>query len=112
MSRARGRVGESIAARALAARGYQILEANYTCRLGEIDLVCRHAAVLVFVEVRSRATDEHGLPEETVGRVKQQRLQRAAQHYLTTHGLDDADCRFDVVAIVGDEITVYEDAFQ
>ena len=112
MSRARGRVGESLAADALVARGYSVLEANYTCRQGEIDLVCRHGDYLVFVEVRSRADEEHGLPEETVGPVKRRRIIQAARHYLMVKGLDDVPCRFDVVAIVGDRLDVYENAFE
>lgn len=111
-TRARGRVGESIAAAALAARGYEILESNYTCRQGEIDLICRHAGTLVFVEVRSRADDRHGLPEETISERKRRRIRFAARHYLMVKKLDDVPCRFDVVAIVGTTVTVYEEAFE
>lgn len=111
-TRARGRVGESIAAAALIARGYELLDTNYTCRQGEIDLVCRHRGVLVFVEVRSRADDRHGLPEETISERKRRRIRFAARHYLMVKKLDDVPCRFDVVSILGDVVTVYEEAFE
>jgi putative endonuclease len=112
VSRARGRVGESQAGDVLVTHGYEILQTNYTCRLGEIDLVCRHGEYLVFVEVRTRADDEHGLPEETVGTQKQRRIILAARHYLMVHQLDDVPCRFDVVSIVGDNVKIFENAFE
>lgn len=112
MSRAHGRVGESLAAVALTARGYHVLQANYTCRAGEIDLVCRLGDTIVFVEVRSRTRQDYGLPEETIDGKKRRRIILAAQHYLLVNQIDDVPCRFDVVAIVGDKLTIFENAFE
>ncbi len=84
---------------------------NYTCRGGEIDLVCEHGEALVFVEVRARSRSDFGTPEETVTTLKQRRILRAAEHFLARHKLSDRICRFDVIAIAGDELTHLVDAF-
>ena len=114
MSRAAGTRFERLAAQFLQRAGFRVLRTNYTCRGGELDLVCDDAGTLVFVEVRMRASDRHGTPGETVGATKQRRVIHAARHYLATHELDDVPCRFDVIAItVEDErIEHFRDAFQ
>ena len=99
MSRAVGGRYERLAAEHLTRIGFRVLARNYTCRGGELDLVCDDGGTLVFVEVRARASASHGAPEETVGALKQRRLVLAAQHYLAKHDLEEAACRFDVVAI-------------
>src|SRR5512140_3876948 len=66
-----GATGESIATRFLEARGYRIVERNFRCKLGELDLVARDCGVLCFIEVRSRGDGGHGHPAETVTRGKQ-----------------------------------------
>ncbi len=81
----------------------KLVECNFTSRYGEIDLVMRDDAVLVFVEVRMRKSASHGHPAETITAAKRQRLVRTAQHYLQRRaGSAMPDCRFDVVAITGD----------
>lgn len=112
MSRAQGSVSEAVARRYLERVGYKILTTNYQIRQGEIDLVARDGAYLCFVEVRSRATAKFGRPEETIDGKKRARIIKAARHYLHVHGLHDEPCRFDVVAIVGDEVTLYKNAFE
>jgi uncharacterized protein (TIGR00252 family) len=80
-------------------------------RFGEIDLVMRDGATLVFVEVRYRRSDRFGAPAETVDRRKQQRLTAAANHYLQAHPTV-LPCRFDVVAVSGgDRIEWIKNAF-
>jgi putative endonuclease len=110
-----GRRGEEIALRYLARKGYQILERNYRCRYGEIDLIARDGDTLVFVEVKSRKSDIFGMPEESVGRAKQRKISTVALHYLTEKTLHGRRARFDVVSIVttsGEEkITHIPDAF-
>ena len=92
--------------------GLLFVDANYHCRLGEIDLIMRDGTTLVFVEVRYRASDRFGTPAETVTRAKQRRLQAAAGHYLQAHP-SNAPCRFDVVAIGGEHrIEWIRDAFR
>jgi putative endonuclease len=95
-----GRRGEALACRHLEAQGLLLLERNYRCRAGEIDLVMLHGATLVLVEVRSRSTSCHGGAAATVGLRKQQRFARAARHLLLTRpDYRRLPARFDVVAI-------------
>ncbi len=101
---------ETVALRYLEARGLQTLERNYRCRSGEIDLIMRDADCLSFIEVRYRRNDGFGKAAETVDRRKQQRLIRAAQHYLQRHP-SGLDCRFDVLAITGSQIEWLKNAF-
>ncbi len=114
---ARGRAIEDIAARTLERDGLRIVRRNYLCRVGEIDLVMRDGATLVFVEVRYRRSDSHGAGAESVDRRKQRRIARAASHYLQRHhDGDEPPCRFDVVCVSGDpaspRIDWIPDAFQ
>ncbi len=94
-----GKAGEDLAERYLKRQGYAIVERNYRCPLGEIDLIALHKRVVVFVEVKTRRADTSGAPLESVNAVKQRRLKRAALHYLNKHRLHDRDVQFDVVGI-------------
>jgi len=94
-----GRVGESLAAQALHEQGYHILEQNFRCRQGEIDLVAEDAGDLVFVEVKTRRGNPYGLPEEAVTRAKRRKLAQVASCYLDQHGNPDRSWRIDVVAV-------------
>jgi putative endonuclease len=109
---AKGRSAEDRAERYLAARGYQIVERNARSTIGEIDLVAIEGGDLVFVEVRSRADDSTGGAEETVGPAKQRRVVRAAAAYLAERAPAFDTCRFDVVAVTGDDIALFQDAFR
>ena len=97
--RATGRAGERIAARYLEELGYRIVETNYRCALGEIDIIAEAAGELVFVEVRSRRSGRAGLPEESIGSRKGDRLRRLAEAYLQAHPDRPYRCRLDVVAV-------------
>lgn len=106
-----GREKERLAEQFLIGQGLTLLKRNHRCRLGEIDLVMRDAGTLVFVEVRFRRSLSHGTPAETVGPRKQQRLVKAARHYLQA-SRSMLPCRFDVVAISGpDQIHWIRHAF-
>lgn len=97
---ARGRRAEDLACRHLEAQGLRLLERNYRCRAGEIDLVMLEDATLVLVEVRSRTTTTHGGAAATVDAGKQRRFIRAARHLLLARPhLRRLPARFDVVAI-------------
>jgi putative endonuclease len=95
----RGRRGEELAARALEAKGYTIVERNWRCPAGEIDVIAQQDDTLVFVEVKTRQGDRFGTPEEAVNRRKQERLLTAAQVYLAEYELADVAWRIDVIAI-------------
>ena len=107
-----GATAERDAAQLLVAAGYEIIERNYRCKAGELDVVARDAGVLVFVEVRSRSDDEHGHAAEMVRRRKQRRVIRVARYYVAAAEPDYESCRFDVVAITGDEAILLKDAFR
>jgi putative endonuclease len=111
MSRALGAEAEARAAQLLQRKGYRVVDRNWTCRGGEIDLVCDDGGTLVFVEVRARKDDAHGTPLETVRDLKRRRLILAAEQYLAKKELWERACRFDVVAICGATVEHVEDAF-
>jgi putative endonuclease len=109
VSRAAGAIAERRAADYLQGLGYRILARNWTCRGGELDLVCDDAGTLVFVEVRARQDASHGAAVESITVTKQRRLWRAAEQYLTALKLHDRACRFDVIAVEGEAIEHYMD---
>ncbi len=104
----------------LSSHGYRVLETNYRCKLGELDIIAEDAeGVLCFVEVRSRTRGprDFGRPCETIGREKQRRIVRAAEHYLFARQVNpDRAMRFDVVGVLFDANSVtlelIRDAFQ
>ncbi|WP_428267480.1 YraN family protein [Haliangium sp.] len=108
----KGQRGEDRAVEYLRAQGYHIVERNYRCRAGEIDIVARDGDALVFVEVRTRAGGERGSALETVTAAKQRRLARVAEAYLALRRPSMGACRFDVVGITAGEITLIRDAFR
>ena len=95
-----GQRGEQMAAEHLAGLGYEIVERNYRCPAGEIDLVARQGGRWVFVEVRTRRGGRFGTPEESVTARKRAHIIASAQHYLQAHDALEADWRIDAVAIV------------
>ena len=94
-----GKQGESAAAEYLSSSGIKILDRNFRCPLGEIDLIARDGKTIVFVEVRARQADGICSPEESITMNKRRRLTRAALWYLKQRGLLGSNARFDVVAI-------------
>lgn len=103
---------EKQAAAFLKEQGYTILCANYRCRAGEIDLIARDGAYLVFIEVKYRTDESVGSGMESVDGRKQKRIVRSALWYLSEKKISlDQPCRFDVVSILGSEITLIKDAF-
>lgn len=97
-----GRKGEEKACEFLLDNSFRIIEKNYRCRLGEIDIIGWDGDDLVFVEVRARSSVSFASPEETVGLRKQQKIRRLAAHYLARKFGREVNCRFDVVAIIFD----------
>jgi putative endonuclease len=98
--RSLGQNGEKIAAAFLQRRGYMILVRNYRRRVGEIDIIAREGEVLVFIEVKTRASGTCGSPAAAVTPRKQRQISRTAQYYLAEQNLFDAPARFDVVTVV------------
>lgn len=94
-----GRTGERLAAEELTRRGYRIVERNYRCTYGEIDLVAEDGEDLVFVEVKTRRGIAYGLPEEAINGRKRQKLVQVASCYLDAHACADRPWRIDAVAV-------------
>ncbi len=95
-----GSTGEQIAADYLVMEGYCIIERNYRFHRNEIDIIALYQQTLCFVEVKTRFSSAHGHPAEAVTIHKQREIIKAARAYLALSGQNDADCRFDVLAIV------------
>ena len=112
----KGKEGEDIAANFLAKEGYKILERNFRCPLGEIDIVALDSGTLVFVEVKTRSSNSFGLPEEAVNHRKQHQMTKAAQFYIARKKLFNHPARFDVVAVTvrdgKEEVRVIRNAFE
>lgn len=94
-----GKFGEDLARERLEALGYRILETNYRCSLGEVDLVARDGDDLVFVEIKTRKNQSLGHIKEAVNRRKQTQVSKVALAYLKSNSLWGSKARFDVVAI-------------
>ena len=94
-----GILGEKLAADFLRERGYKIVETNYRCPEGEIDIVARHGDFLVFVEVRTRRSQQFGSPEESITLAKKERMRLAAARYRETHDDLPELWRIDVLAV-------------
>jgi putative endonuclease len=107
-----GRFGEEVAAELLLARGLQILERNWRCAAGELDIVAQDGATLVFVEVKTRSSRAFGVPAEAVDGRKAARIRRLAGQWITAQRAAERQAehseltwsavRFDVVAVVRD----------
>lgn len=108
----RGAEAEAMAAAFLKLQGLEVLQQNYSCRLGEIDLIAQDGPTTVFVEVRQRASCAFGGAAASITAAKKQRLIRAARHYISRLRTTP-QCRFDAVLIDGDppRIAWIRDAF-
>ena len=94
-----GRLGEARAREHLTARGWTIAALNYRFGRREVDIVARKGNLVAFVEVKTRAGDGYGAPEEAVTRLKRREIEIVAREYLCRHRLDDVDVRFDVIGV-------------
>jgi putative endonuclease len=118
MSRARvilGKTGEDLACAELENRGYAIIARRYRKRGGEIDIIARDGATIVFVEVKARESHDFGEAAEAVTGFKRRRIVQLAADYMTRHHRSNCPCRFDVVSIHFDAgrpaIEVFQNAF-
>ena len=111
-----GKEGEDIAAKYLKEKGFEIIARNYHYSHGEIDIIANDKNQLVFVEVKTRLNLEYGEPEYAINPKKIKQIKKMAELYLFDKEIEEADCRFDVVAILlgnssNPTITHYENAF-
>ncbi len=110
-----GKKGEELAIRFLKRQGYSILQRNYVCKMGEMDIIAKEKDTLVFIEVKTRTSNTFGPPQSAVHQKKQEQLSKVALTFLKEKRLEAVKARFDVVAILlrekGEEIDLIKDAF-
>jgi putative endonuclease len=106
-----GAAGERRVSRWYRRRGYEVLDHNWRCRDGELDLVLRKGDVVVFCEVKTRSSTRFGSPLEAVTPAKQRRIRHLGLQWIATHGLHSPELRFDVAAVLPGEVDVIESAF-
>ena len=94
-----GKLGEKLATKYLEQLGYKIIERNFRCRQGEIDIIAMYSGKLIFVEVKTRRSEKYGNPAEAVNGVKQKHMINAARYYLYKTGQENKFIRFDVVEV-------------
>ncbi|MBI1280187.1 MAG: YraN family protein [Anaerolineaceae bacterium] len=94
-----GRYGEQLVAKYLENGGFQIVETNWRCSLGEIDIVSRKANILIFIEVRSRHAENTEASFESINKRKRAKLAALANEYIDAHQLDNVEWRIDVIGV-------------
>lgn len=113
--RSLGQRGEELAVSKLKELKYRILERNYRCALGEIDIIAQEKEVLVFIEVKTRKNKNFGHPADALHASKQRKLSKVAMTYLNHKKLSDIPARFDVVVVEffspSPQITLIRNAF-
>ena len=95
-----GMRGEDAASKFLENKGYKVIDRNWKCKMGEIDIVAKDEDTIVFVEVKTRTNVEVGLPEDAVGPKKRKKYETLAALYLQDHDYVDMSVRFDVIGIM------------
>lgn len=111
-NRKSGIEGENIAVEYLKRHGYKILDRNFACKTGEIDIICERENMLVFVEVKARENTNYGMPCEAVTSSKIRSIVKTAEVYLLKKRRINSPCRFDVVEVLRGEVNHIEDAFR
>ncbi len=91
--------------------GFEVVDRNWRVRGGELDLVVRRGQLLVFAEVKARASNAYGEPAAAVNRRKQATIRRLAAAWLAAHDVHGVEVRFDVVCVLGVRVSVIEAAF-
>lgn len=94
-----GKIGENIATKYLEQIGYEILQRNFECKLGEIDIIAKDKEEIVFVEVKTRANMLYGKPKEAVDTIKQKHIYKSAEFYIYIKHLENLPVRIDVIEV-------------
>lgn len=102
-----GKIGEDLAAKYLENMGYKVIERNFECRQGEIDIIALYKNEVVFIEVKTRTNIKFGKPIEAVNENKQKHLTKAVEYYLYARHLENEFIRIDVV-----EVYIYEHKYR
>lgn len=110
--RAIGNKYESVAREYLTKNCYSIIESNFSCKIGEIDIIAKNEEYLCFIEVKYRDKDSLAKGFYAVDKKKQRKIYNVAKYYMLVKNIkNDTACRFDVVSIDGEEITLIRNAF-
>jgi len=107
----KGRYGEEMARKYLEEKGYELIEANYKNKIGEIDLIMSDNEWLVFVEVKYKSDDRRGMPEEMIGRQKLGQVRKIAESYVHFKKTKYQKYRIDAVCILGKTIKHYQNLY-
>lgn len=94
-----GKFGEDVAVKYLKQNGYKILDRNFSCKRGELDIVALQKKQIVFIEIKARTSIEYGLPKEAVTKKKLEHIYKIAEYYLYTRNLEKEDTRIDVIEV-------------
>lgn len=112
-----GKTGEDLALRLLVDKGYSILERNFRTKFGEIDIIAKDKEIFVFVEVKTRGSENFGLPFEAISKAKQRKISKMAVAFMQEKGFLGEMARFDVISIIysvegGYKFELFKDAFE
>ena len=94
-----GKQGEDLVEKYLIKEGYKILDRNFSCRRGEIDIISLYKKQIIFIEIKSRTNNKYGLPSEAVTKKKLEKIYKTAQYYLYCRNLERENIRIDVVEV-------------
>jgi len=94
-----GKLGEDIAVNYLKQKGYKILDRNFECRQGELDIIALDKKEIVFIEVKTRTSNRYGYPSEAVNKIKQKHMLQTIKYYLYVRNLNDKFVRIDVIEV-------------
>jgi putative endonuclease len=95
----RGKIGEDLAVKYLENIGYKIIERNFYCRQGEIDIIAKDKNEMVFVEVKSRTNYNYGMPVDAVTTIKQKHIEKSTKYYLYKNKIENSFVRIDVIEV-------------
>lgn len=95
----KGKLGEDLAAKYLENIGYKIIERNFKCKLGEIDIIAQDNNEKIFVEVKTRSTFHYGKPVDAVNKIKQKHIKKSTQYYIHKNDLENEFIRIDVIEV-------------
>ena len=110
-NRKKGDIAEKKAIDFLINKGYSIIANNYQKQIGEIDIIAKKDTYVCFIEVKYRKNISKGYPREAVSLKKQEKIKNTALYFIQENNLDNVDFSFDVIEIIGDNITHIESAF-
>lgn len=94
-----GKIGEELAVKYLKENGYEIIERNFECKQGEIDIIAKDKEEYVFIEVKTRTNENYGKPKEAVNQVKKKHIYKSTECYTYIHNIENEPIRIDVIEI-------------